>query len=123
MLCMIIFALAYTTCEEREPRNSCPKWDSNLVPVAYEATSLSVAQLDLISIEQFKADRVLAECAITIYLYHVVDVVKYFVVYYILLTLSSQHTSFKISQIAKRYKYCMTNIHNISFCYIYHVVQ
>ena len=71
-------------------KNSCPQWDSNPVPSAYEANSLSIALLDLISIEHLKVERVLLECAIKIYLYHVVDVVKCFVVYYILLTLYSQ---------------------------------
>ena len=58
------------------------------VPSAYEANALTIALLDVISIEHLKVDHVLHECAIKIYLYHVVDVVKcfFFVVYYILLT-------------------------------------
>ena len=52
--------------------------------------TLSIAPLDLISIEHLKLDSDLIEYAIVIYLYHVVDVVKFFVVYYILLTFHSQ---------------------------------
>ena len=60
------FAWAYSTCEEREPR----------LPFAHEANSLSGALLDLITVDHFKVDRVLPECAINIYLCHVVDVAK-----------------------------------------------
>ena len=56
----------------------------------------------LISIKHLKNKRVLPECTIKPYMYHVVDEVKCFEVYYILLTLYSQQTSFKISQASKR---------------------
>ena len=47
----------------------------------------------LVSIEHLKVERVLPVCAIKIDLYHVVDVVKCFVVYHISSTLYSQQTS------------------------------
>ena len=54
-----LFAWAYLTCEEREPRvkkmkNSCPQWDSNLGPSAYEANAPSVELLELINIDHLK---------------------------------------------------------------------
>ena len=52
-------------------------------------------------------------------LYNVVDVVKCFVVYYILWSLDGQ----QIGQTDKRYKYYMTKIYDKWLCYIYHVVQ
>ena len=55
---------------------------------AYEANALTIALRDLISIEHLKVDRFFPEGAIKLCLY-VVDVVKRFVVYYILLTLYS----------------------------------
>ena len=76
--------------------NSCPQWDSNWVPSAYDANALIIALLDLVFIENLNVDRVLPECAIKIDMNHVVDVVKCFVVYYILLTLYSQQTSIKL---------------------------
>ena len=42
-------------------------------PSAYEANLLSIALLDLISVEHLKVDRILSEFAIQIYLYHVVQ--------------------------------------------------
>ena len=51
-----------------------------------------------------KGDRISPDCAVISDLYHLVDVVKCFVVWYILITLNSQQTS-KISLTAKRYKY------------------
>ena len=101
---------------ELQNENSCPQWDSNPGPSAYEANSLNVALLVEISIEHLNVDRVLKWTCIV---YHVVDVVKCFVVYYILLTRSA---NVLISQTAKRYKYFMTKIHEKSFCYI-HVLQ
>ena len=50
-------------------KNSCPQWDSNPGPSAYEANSLSLALLVEISIEHLNVDRVLPECAIKIYMY------------------------------------------------------
>ena len=79
--------------ELQNKKKSCPQWDSNAVPYAKVADVLTITQLDLISIEHLKAERDLPECAIIIYLYHMVDVVKCFVVYDILLTLYSQQTS------------------------------
>ena len=60
-------------------KNFCPQRDSNRdlpltkrsIRSAYEANSLSVALLVDISIEHLNVDRVLPECAIKIYLYHV----------------------------------------------------
>ena len=72
--------------------HACTQLHSNPVPFAYEANALSIVLLDLLSFEHLKVDRVLSEVAIKIYLYHVVGVVKCFVVYYILLTLYSQQT-------------------------------
>ena len=57
-----------------------------------------------------KGERILPKCAIESYLYHLVYVVKYFVVLHILITLYSQQTS-KIRQTANRYKYYMRKIH------------
>ena len=45
--------------ENNKMKNSLPKGDSNPVPSAYEANSLSVALLDLISIGNLKVDHVL----------------------------------------------------------------
>ena len=69
-----------------------PTVDSNPVPFAYEANSLSVVILYLIYIEQFKVDRLLSECAFFIILYNVVDVVKCFVMitFYQLFTVSKR---------------------------------
>ena len=72
-------------------KNSCPQRDSKLVPSVYEVNVLTIALLGLISNEHLKVDGILLECAIKIYLYYIVDVVKWFVVYYILFkTLYSQ---------------------------------
>ena len=57
-------------------KNSCPQWDLNPVPSTYEANLQTIALLDLISNEHLKVDGILLECAIKIYLYHIVDVVK-----------------------------------------------
>ena len=57
-------------------KNSCPQWDSNMFPSAYEATALTIALRDLISIEHLKVYRISPECAIKTYHNHVVDVVK-----------------------------------------------
>ena len=69
MLWLISFEWAYSRCEEGEPRitkwkNYCPQWDSNPTPSAYEANALTIALLDLISIEHLKLDCVLPEFAI-----------------------------------------------------------
>ena len=45
-------------------KNSCPQWDSNLVPSVYEANLLSIGLLDLISVEHLIVDRILPESAI-----------------------------------------------------------
>ena len=45
-------------------RNHCPRWNSNPISSAYEVNALTVALLDLISIEYLKVDRVLSEFAI-----------------------------------------------------------
>ena len=73
----------------------CPRWELNLGPFAYKAKSLNVALLVEIFIEHINVDRVFPKCAIKIIctVYHVLDVVKCFVVYYILLILYSQQTS------------------------------
>ena len=59
---VISFARAYSSCEKRveddKRKNSCQQWDTNPVPSAYEANALSNAQLDLISIEHLKVNRV-----------------------------------------------------------------
>ena len=74
-------------------KNFCTHWDSNTGPSAYEY-SLSVVLLVEISIEYLNNTFYLSVLLnFTIAWYHVVDVVKYFVVYYILLTLYSQQTS------------------------------
>ena len=44
---------------ELKMTNSCPQWDSNPEPSAYEANGLTIALLDLKSIEDLKVDRVL----------------------------------------------------------------
>ena len=75
-------------------KNSCPQWDSKPVPTVYEANLLSIALLDLISIDHLKVDHVFPECAIKIYLDNMVDVdLKCLVMYYILFTLYSQQMS------------------------------
>ena len=79
-------------------KNSYPQWDSNPVTSAYEANALTIVLRDLMSIEHLQVDRILHECVIKIYLYHVGDVVKCFVVYNILLTLCSQQTSKLVKQ-------------------------
>ena len=73
----------------------CTQWDSNWVPYTYEAKALSIALLDLIHvhIEHLKVDHILPVSALKIYLYHVEDVVKCFVMHYILLTPYSQQMS------------------------------
>ena len=72
-------------------KNSCPQWGWNLGHSAYETKSLSVALLDEMSTEHLNVDRVLPECAITIYLCLVprgrCSKMFCFFVYYILLTL------------------------------------
>ena len=67
----------------------CPQWNLNPVPSANEANALTIALLDLLSIENAKVYRVLPEFAIKMYLYRVVNVVKCFVVYYIFYVLQS----------------------------------
>ena len=77
-------------------KNSHLQSDSNRGTSAYEAKSLIVVLLDEISIEHFKMFTVLYMSVLlkfTYTAYHVVDVVKCFVLYYILLTLHSQKTS------------------------------
>ena len=77
----------------RELQNSCPKGDLNPIPSAYEANALTIALLDLISFEHLKVDRVLPECAIKIYLCHMVDVVKIFCCVFHFIKSSSQQMS------------------------------
>ena len=91
-ICEDLLELWLPRTDNNKMKYSCPHYDSNPVPSAYEANALTIAQLDLISIEHLKVYRILPACAIEIYLYHVVCVVKCFV-YYILLTLYSQQTS------------------------------
>ena len=76
--------------ENYKMKNYYPQRDSNPILSAYEVKTLSIALLDEISIEGLNVERVLLECAIDSYMYHVVVVVKCFIVYYILLTLYSQ---------------------------------
>ena len=95
---LISFGRAYSSCKECGSRiikwkKPCPQWDLILVPSAYEANALSNALLDLIYCEHLEVDRVLPEWTMEIYLYFMIDVVKYFVLYNILLTLYSQQTS------------------------------
>ena len=61
-------------CRELQNEKSCPQCDSNPVPSPYEANTFAL--LDAISIELLKVDLVLPDCAIKIYLYHMVDVIK-----------------------------------------------
>ena len=63
-ICMGLFKLRGARTINYQMKNSCLQWDSNPVPYAYEVNSLSIARLDLISIEHLKVDRVLPECAI-----------------------------------------------------------
>ena len=74
-------------------KNSYRQWDSNLGPSAYEANSLSYALLVEIFIEHFNVEKRFT---------WMLDVVKGFVVYHILLTLYTQQTPFKTSQTPKQ---------------------
>ena len=84
MVDFIFMGLLWTQTDNFIMKNSCTHWDSNTGPSAYEY-SLSVVLLVEISIEYLNST--------TFYLsllfnftcagYHVVDVVKYFAVYYI----------------------------------------
>ena len=60
-------------------KNSCPHLGSNPGPSAYDANALSVELLELIYIVHLKVTAFLPEGAIQINLYHVLDLVKYFV--------------------------------------------
>ena len=79
-------------------KNSCPQLDSNPGPSAYEAKSLSIALLGQIFMEHLNVDRILPECDIKTCSKcstYMVDVVKCFVVYCILLTLCSHQASYQ----------------------------
>ena len=67
-ICMALLELGGARIENYKMKNSCPLWDSNPVPSAYEANALTIALLRLISIEHLKVDYVLPESAIKIYL-------------------------------------------------------
>ena len=91
----ISIAWAYATCEEREPRIT--KWffsstlgvEPGTCTFRLRSELAEVALLEQISIEHLNFYRVLPECAIRIYLYHVVDVAKLFVVYFVIKYLHS----------------------------------
>ena len=75
-ICEVLLELRGTLIENYKIKNSCPQRDSNPVPFACESNALTIALLDLISIEHLNVYRVLPECAIKIYPNHLVDVVK-----------------------------------------------
>ena len=51
---MGLFDLFETRTENHKMKNSCPQWDSNPGPSAYEANALSVKLLELIDIDHLK---------------------------------------------------------------------
>ena len=79
-ICMGLLDLWGAQTENYKMKNSCPKWDSNSGPSTYEANMQSVELLELIYIAHLKVTAFLSECAIKSYLYHVLIVVKCFVV-------------------------------------------
>ena len=71
---LILFACAYSPCDEREPRITewkilAHSWIQTLDILRTKRTRLSVALLVEKYIEDLKIDRVLSDCAIKIYLY------------------------------------------------------
>ena len=96
-ICMGLLDIWAAQTDNYTIKNSCTHWDSNTGPSAYEY-SLSVVLLVEISIEYLNTIVLITFLLsvllnFTIAWYHVEDVVKYFVVYYILLTLYSQQMS------------------------------
>ena len=49
--------------ENFKMKNSCPQWDSNLIPSVDEANLLSIGLLDLMSVKHLIVDRILSESA------------------------------------------------------------
>ena len=93
-ICMGLLDLWRARTENYKMKNSCPQLDSNPAHPAYKANALSVALLVEVSIEHLNVDRVLhVPLKFISIVYHVLDVVKCFVVYKIVLTLYSQQTS------------------------------
>ena len=77
-ICMGLLDLGWARTENYKIKNSCPEWDSNPGPSAYEPIVLSVELLDLIKIDYLK---------VTVFY---LSVLKCFVMLYILITLYSQ---------------------------------
>ena len=63
-ICMGLLELWGAWAENFKMKNSCPQWDSNLIPSVYEANLLSIGLLDLISVKHLIVDRILPESAI-----------------------------------------------------------
>ena len=59
VICIGKLDLRGARTDNNKMKNSCPLLDSNPVPFAYEATSLSLALLERLSIEISNVDRVL----------------------------------------------------------------
>ena len=65
---LITFAWDYSSCEERglsenyKMKNSCPQWDSNPVPSAYEASALTIATRSDIYLALKRLARLSAVC-------------------------------------------------------------
>ena len=51
---MDLLDLWWVQTENYKMKNSCPQWDSNLGPSAYEANTLSVELLELMNIDHLK---------------------------------------------------------------------
>ena len=70
-ICMGLLDLWGARTENYNMKNSCPQWDSNPGPYAYEANALSV-QLSELRADKYRSpegDQIIGECAIKSYLY------------------------------------------------------
>ena len=63
-ICMGLLELRVARTENYKMKYSWRQWDSNLVPFTYEANSLSITQIDQISIAHLEIDRILPDFAI-----------------------------------------------------------
>ena len=55
-ICMGLLDLRWARTENYKIKNSCPQWDSNQGPSAYDASTLSVELLELINVDYLKVN-------------------------------------------------------------------